>query len=399
MSTDNRRSTSERIPAGRPAPRPSERTSSGRTSATRPSERPMNQRSSAGSRNMSTRGSRKRRKSKGSALGRVLAVIGLILAFVLVLLVVACLILFRGPSETAKREWVNMFNETSQMKWLPRMFLSNEEVDDIINSSNIIEVDVGTVSNTEDIDVSQTTDEVEVFEVSGGSFKGVMMIVHDPSKVFLGTVPEFYEGAGMVVNDIINTCYPDVIGGVNAGDFVDLGPGNSFTAMPLGLVISEGQIVMCESGDYDTPYHISGFTNDNKFVLGYISANEAIEMGIRDAVYTNEITTGPYLIMNGQPMIEEVPDSTVYGGGPNPRTVIGQRQDGAVVMLVVDGRQANSIGATFVDLIYLLQDYDVYNACAMDGGTSSQMIYNGEILNHPYSGSPRKCPTAWLVRQ
>ncbi len=344
---------------------------------------------------------RKRRSKKNPAVRRILhilSVIGITLAFVLVGVILALLILFRGPSQTARVEWVNMFNETSQMKWLPRLFLSDEEVDKIINSSQIMTVEEGEYSDTEAIDTTQTTDEIEIVEVSGESFKGVMMIIHDPSKVFLGTVPEFYEGQGQVVKDLINN-YTGVVGGINAGDFVDLGTNNSFTAQPLGLVISDGEIVYCESGDYDTYYHITGITKDNKLVLGNITANEAIEMGIRDAVYTNEITTGPFLIMNGQPMIAEVPDTSVYGGGVNPRTVIGQRQDGAIIFLVVDGRQANSLGATFVDLIYLLQEYDVYNACAMDGGTSSQMVYNGEILNHPYSGTPRRCPTAWLVRE
>ncbi|MCF0228447.1 MAG: phosphodiester glycosidase family protein [Parasporobacterium sp.] len=329
---------------------------------------------------------------------RILIIVGLTIGFIVAMIVIALFVLFRGPSETARIEWINMFNETSQMKWLPELFLSKEQVDEIINSNQVSLVEDGTGSDMDVIDITQTTDEIEIIDVKGELFQGKMMIIHDPSKVFLGTVPEFYEGAGQTVKDMISN-YSDAIGGINAGDFIDLGADNSFTAMPSGLVISDGQIVFCESDDYDTPYNITGITNDNKLVLGNISANEAIEMGIRDAVYTNEITTGPFLIINGKSMIEEVPDSSVYGGGVNPRTVIGQRRDGAICFLVIDGGQASSFGATFVDLIYLLQDYDVYNACAMDGGTSSQMVYQGEILNHPYSGTPRKCPTAWMVRQ
>ena len=103
--------------------------------------------------------------------------------------------------------------------------------------------------------------------------------------------------------------------------------------------------------------------------------------------------------MGGEALINEVPDSATYGGGKNPRTAIGQRADGAVLLLVVDGRQADSLGATFKDLAYVMKEYGAVNACAMDGGTSSQMVYQGEVLNHPYSPTgPRKCPTAWLVR-
>ena len=84
--------------------------------------------------------------------------------------------------------------------------------------------------------------------------------------------------------------------------------------------------------------------------------------------------------------------------GKNPRTAIGQRADGSVLLLTVDGRQANSIGATFKELVYIMQDYGAVNAAAMDGGTSTQMVYNGEVVNSPYSPTgPRTCPTAYLV--
>lgn len=177
----------------------------------------------------------------------------------------------------------------------------------------------------------------------------------------------------------------------------------SYTALPLGCIISSGYNpdgeVVYEDNGYDASYHIAGFTRDNKFFMGNITLNEAINTyGIRDCVYTAH-NTGPFLVMNGEALINEVPDSATYGGGKNPRTAIGQRADGSVLLLVVDGRQADSLGATFKDLAYIMLEYGAVNACAMDGGTSSQMVYNGEILNHPYSPTgPRKCPTAWLVR-
>ena len=227
------------------------------------------------------------------------------------------------------------------------------------------------------------------------------MIVHDPARVFLGTVESFGEFQGTVVSEIADR-YDGVVGGVNGGDFLDMGS-YSYTALPLGCIISSGYNpdgeVVYEDNGYDASYHIAGFTRDNKFFMGNITLNEAINTyGIRDCVYTAH-NTGPFLVMNGEALINEVPDSATYGGGKNPRTAIGQRADGSVLLLVVDGRQADSLGATFKDLAYIMLEYGAVNACAMDGGTSSQMVYNGEILNHPYSPTgPRKCPTAWLVR-
>ena len=346
---------------------------------------------------------RKRRKSSKSytktRVAHICAVAGTTLLFLIVACLIALLILFKGPSESIKKEAVNTFTEMSAMKWVPKLFLPAEEVSQILESSRMVEVEAGTVTNLDLIDttapvITESQEPIEIQDVTGSSYKGKLMIIRDPSKVFLGTVPEFYEGPGEVVADIM-THYPGTIAGVNGGDFVDMGS-YSYTAQPLGAIISNGEVKYC-AGDYDTPYHLSGFTSDNKFFMGNITINEALAMGVRDAVYTVH-ETGPFLVMDGEALINEVPDSATYGGGKNPRTAIGQRADGSIILLVVDGRQANSLGATFKDLAYVMLDYGAVNACAMDGGTSSQMIYKGEVINNPYSPTgPRKCPTAWLV--
>lgn len=347
---------------------------------------------------------KKRKSSKsyvGTRIAHIFAVIGITLLFIVVAAFVACFILFKGPSPSIKIEAVNTFTEMSAMKWLPRLFLPSEEVDRILESSKMVEVEAGTVTNldlinTEATETNESQEPIEILDVSGSSFKGKLMIVKDPSKVFLGVVPQFYEGPGEVVADII-THYPGAVAGVNGGDFLDMGS-YSYTALPLGAVISQGQVVHCDA-DYDTPYHLSGFTNDNKFFMGVISINEALAMGVRDAVYTVH-ETGPYLVMDGEALINEVPNSATYGGGKNPRTAIGQRADGSILLMAVDGRQANSLGATFKDMAYLMLEYGAVNATSMDGGTSTQMVYYGEVLNNPYSPTgPRKCPTAWLVYQ
>ncbi len=340
---------------------------------------------------------RKKKKNRVlSTIGRVFAVIGVTLAFVLLAAVAVVFLLLKGPSSTAKTIFTVSCYETSAMKWVPKMFISQAEYDQIIESTRMVEVDDGTVADTSMIDIKEEdkSEEIEVIDVTGSSYKGKLMIVHDPSRVFLGTIENFGQFDGKVVQDIANQ-YEDVIGGVNGGDFVDMGS-YSYTAQPLGLVISQGKVVF-EEGGYDT-YHIAGFTEDDKFFLGQVTADDAInKYHIRDCVYTAH-NTGPFLVMDGEAMINEVPDSATYGGGKNPRTAIGQRADGAVLMLVVDGRQADSLGATFKDLAYAMLEYGAVNACAMDGGTSSQMVYQGEVINHPYSPTgPRRCPDAWLV--
>ena len=132
-------------------------------------------------------------------------------------------------------------------------------------------------------------------------------------------------------------------------------------------------------GDSSTMYHVTGITFDNKLVMGNMTSSKAVELGIRDCVNVSS-DIGPFLIINGEPQ-----DVDGVGGGLNPRTAIGQRADGAILLLVVDGRQATSLGASFSDLQDIMLQYGAVNASAMDGGTSTQMYYNGEVINKPYS--------------
>ena len=82
----------------------------------------------------------------------------------------------------------------------------------------------------------------------------------------------------------------------------------------------------------------------------------------------------------------------------NPRSAVGQREDGAILLLVVDGRQAASLGATTQDLADIMADYGAVNACNLDGGSSSLLWYDGAYLNlGPLMRRPRPVPDAFLV--
>ncbi|MDE6529526.1 MAG: phosphodiester glycosidase family protein, partial [Lachnospiraceae bacterium] len=192
------------------------------------------------------------------------------------------------------------------------------------------------------------------------------------------------EGQGMTLLDL--TAKYDCVEGINGGKYEDqsgLGSGS----LPEGIVISEGQLLI---GEPDTTYGLCGFTNDNVLVVGNMTASHAISIGIRDAV-----SFGPALIINGK--------SAGYSGigsGLNPRTVIGQREDGAILFLVIEGRQTSSMGASMSDLIEVMLEYGAVNAYNLDGGMSSSMVYEGEeIINNCVHGYARRIPTAFVVER
>ncbi|MDY5996226.1 MAG: phosphodiester glycosidase family protein, partial [Bacilli bacterium] len=139
---------------------------------------------------------------------------------------------------------------------------------------------------------------------------------------------------------------------------------------------------------------IIGFTNDNKLYLGKISTEEAINMGIRDAV-----EFGPFLIVNG----ESAFINGNGGYGYHPRTAIAQRQDGIVLFLVIDGRSIKSRGADLNEMVDILLRYHAYNAANLDGGNSSALVINNELINHPINWDnmekTRPIPDGFIVTE
>lgn len=334
-------------------------------------------------------------------IGRAFLLLLLLLFFAVSFLTGVCWVVFKGPSPAARDLLVVSAMETSAAKFVPRLFFTEEEIQEIMERNSVLptynvtdtgsssvpadQCGSGTDSNEsipeEPLDLSAS----ELVEVSGTTFKGKMLIVNDPSRVYVATPAEFnLPSGGLRVEEM---CKRDnALAGVNGGGFLDengVGDGGC----PIGLVISGGVMM---NGYPSMKSDVIGFDRDNKLVIGHMTAQEALDRGVRDAV-----NFGPILIVNGEPA--QVSGS---GGGLNPRTAIGQRADGAVLLLVIDGRQAHSLGASYKDLIEVMMEFGAVNAANLDGGSSSLMCYEGEIITTCASlyGS-RKIPTAFLVRR
>ena len=323
---------------------------------------------------------------------------------------------FKGPSQTVGDLLTVSMLETSALKFVPRIYYSKAQVEEIVARNSVsvgdsetdaslvvitkptptpspeelaamaeLEANATPVPTPPPANLISSEDGIEVYSVKGGTYQGYMMVVLDPSRVTVGTCRDKFNGSkGLQLKDIAKRY--DAVAAINGGGFEDDGGvGNGGT--PIGLVISDGEVKHTgRHSEYNTTV---GFNQDNVLMIGKPSESDAKKLGIRDA-----ITFGPALIVNGEP-------ASVKGAssGLNPRTAIGQRSDGAVLMLVIDGRQASSLGATYSDMIGILLDYGAVNAINMDGGSSSLMYYKGEYLNNGVSltGS-RNMPTAFIVR-
>ena len=350
------------------------------------------------------------RQAKKKKLKTILGRVGLSLLTAIVLILVAALgagrVAFKGPSRSLGDLLTVSMLETSALKFVPRLYYSKAEIAEIVARN-----EVGALDNETDTDMIViagptpepgseaalratpkptnllfSEDGIEIFDVQGATYNGWMMVVQDPSRVITGVCREnFSSKPGMELYEIAQRY--DAVAAVNGGGFSDSG-GVGNGGKPIGLVISEGKLLNKSTSDQDHNT-VVGFNKDNKLIIGKMTSAEAEKKGLRDA-----LSFGPALVVNGKGA--EVRGSS---SGLNPRTAIGQRADGAVLMLVIDGRQASSLGATYADLISVLLEYGAVNACNLDGGSSSLMYYKGEYLNRGVilTGS-RKMPTGFVVR-
>lgn len=295
----------------------------------------------------------------------------------------------KGPSPALRDLFVTTVTQTSAAKFAATMFLDKETVAEILepDTEPLEEVltDTSLVSTVpeeknEDFDINAVTIE----DVRGGTYKGKMMIVNDPSRVYVYSIPNYEAEKGMQVQKMVKA--ENALAGINGGGFEDpngMGQG----AVPRGLVISKG---VHRHGGLGEKGCVVGFDRDNKLIVGTMTGQEAKDAGIRDAV-----VWGPALIINGEAI-----DPGNTGGGINPRSAIGQRADGAVLLLVIEGRQPGSMGASYQDLIDIMLEYGAVNAGNLDGGTSSSMVYDGELITNVCSFfGERTIPTAILVER
>ncbi len=350
-----------------------------------------------------TRPPDKKRQSSG-LLKRVLLCSGIALFLFFTTAAGALLLIHYGPSKTLRDALVIQVTEHHTGEFLATWFLSDEEIA-AIREQNHLEAawpQATSVPFPSPNDPSATPavpsptpfireEGVEVIPISGKTFVGKMLIVSDPSRVFVGTPPAYGEEvSGLTVKDMAKRY--DALAAVNGGGFWDVdvkGTGG----IPSGngwskdsIVISNGEL---RYGQLNHTYTVIGITRENKLLLRRMTAQEALDLGVRDAV---EFT--PFLIVDGQPC--EFSGSTAEKC--EARTVIGQREDGTILLLVAEGRQPNSIGATFPDLIEIMLKYGAVNAANLDGGQSSYMVYENEIItSRALLYSTRKIATTILI--
>ena len=346
--------------------------------------------------------SQKKRRDETSGGSAVLRHLGRISFFVLWTVLLTAVVLLgviyvmeKGPSPTLTATFCRSMRETSAIRWIPNIFLTDEEID-AMKSENTENVETQAVNTSlihiaagdPELPAGEETPALELIDISDGTVKGKLLIVRDPSRVILGTSDNLGRQAGLQLTDLVAKY--NGVAGTNAGGFNDEnGLGNG--GIPQGLVITGGQLVW---GGKAATYNVIGLDRENILHVGRMTGQQALDIGIRDAVsFVTHDGLASALIINGEVQTHNLVS------GVNPRTAIGQRaEDGAILLLVLDGRSINTLGATMENVCDIMLRYGAINAGNLDGGSSSVMVYDGQIINNCASVTgPRYIPTGFVV--
>ena len=317
-----------------------------------------------------------------------------ILFIILDILAIGGFIMMYGPWDAIRSFYVNTAMKTKDHKYFANIFYSQKTIDKIVSSNYFVEITEKPVLDDIIIDTSPKShydnkydeevltrspgnEDYKIINIKVGISKGYLIAIYKPTKVSLIRAKNFNVGRyGEQVITMCNRYNASVC--INGGGFKDdTGRGSD---IPLGYVIDEGKIVWPSNGWDTRTGNLIGFNDEGKLLLlANSTGTAALEAGM-----TNGLEFGPFLIVNGKPL-EIVGDPW----GKSPRVAIGQRKDGVILFLVIDGENYID-GASLQDTVDVLMKYGAYNAANLDGGHSSSLSINGKLYNNPPAVAKRQ---------
>ena len=314
----------------------------------------------------------RKRLTVGNIVRRSLSCVGTFLLCIVITVFTLVGVIAHGPSTTIRDALVLSAMQASATKWVPGLFLSDDEVKRIVDSSyddHKLTIDMDEYVDedpSEQGGEEEWIDGMKYIQRNYDNFKAYILLVKDPSKIYVATSSSNFSTATEGKRIFAMAKQENFIAAINGGEFRDDG-GVGTGAAPVGLTYSNGKCVW-NDGQNRT---FIGIDKNNKLVVSEgMTKARAEELGIRDAVS----------FQKGNVLIDSDADGVhlhykPWNTGAAQRTAIGQRADGTFVFLVTDGRTASSLGATYDELIDIMKSYGAVNAGMLDGGSSAMMYY------------------------
>lgn len=309
-----------------------------------------------------------------------------------------CFFLMYGPIRVVRDFYVSSALTSMTHRYFAYVFYSPEKVEEIASQNTVIESDED--SDTSAIHISEIKDDgvyesvyeeqilkrekgndiYKIIKIEESTYTAYITVIYDPSHVDLVSARNLNYGGQEVIEMAQENKALVAINGGSAKI-------RNHALIPRGIFMQDGK-VLYDSGKKEK---LIAFNKDHVLVLAKLNSKEAKKQGIVDAV-----CFGPYLIVNGK--------ASKFNGdggyGNRPRTAIGQRQDGIVLFVTVDGKTGIN-GTTMKDLTDIFIRYKAYNAANLDGGGSTTLVEKNKLVNSPagwgYTGA-RHVANAFIVK-
>ena len=295
-----------------------------------------------------------------------------IILIFLAFLVLSFVLLFYGPVKEFREIWILSAMNTSNSKFLAEMLYTRDYINEVLFQNKVVESKEKTSGEIQNKDAG---DGYSFEEIRERNFRGYLITIDDPARLKLVRATSKF---GNQLEEIVGDS--NLLAAINASGYNMLAKD-----VCAGLAIYNYEIRNVGKTEW---HQIVGMDSNDTLRVGNYSLKQ-----ISDAKFRWAVEFGPVLIVNGK-----LTKLSQYSGGYAPRTAIGQTKDGKILMLVIDGRQLRSIGATFKDVQDVLLGHGAVNACNLDGGKSTAMYYQGKIINSPSEMNRRhNLPNALVV--
>lgn len=161
--------------------------------------------------------------------------------------------------------------------------------------------------------------------------------------------------------------------------------GDYYGANSSGYVIRNG-VVYRDSVREDASNGDLAIYKDGSFKIIYenqISADQLVQDGV-----VNLLAFGPSLVENGEISVD-INTEVGQAMASNPRTAIGIIDENHYIIVVSDGRTSESKGLSLYQMAEVMKSYGVKTAYNLDGGGSSTLYFNGQVINKPTTGGSK----------
>lgn len=316
------------------------------------------------------------------------------LYIILLLVITTPIVIFFGPYENTRKALISTILATRHAYLVTDIF-GEDEINEMLGKhKEEVEEAENFVQDLSKVEIEYSSgNEVSQYNIHSDRYEAYILEIKNPLTV-KATMTDYLGKRGEKTSEMAKK--NNAIAAINGGAFIDISSdGTTYAgtgAVPGGFVISGGKVIFPTSG-YDENYveNVVAFTKDGHLIVGDHTLKELKELNVQEAMCFRK----PNIIINGERQVKDKLEE-----GLNPRTAVGQKEDGTVIFLVIDGRKISMPGASVYDIQEIMMKCGAINAGALDGGYSSTMYYNGEVINSPNAwDGERSVATSFYVEK